>query len=333
MSRAPEESSRGQAGPEPDFRIGDRLVQVALNRIRTPAETIRLEPKIMRVLVCLAERPGEVVSKERLFAEVWQGTYVSEDVLTRAIAELRRVFEDSASAPRVIETIRKSGYRLLVSPEPIRDDSTPAEPLPEVRLPRAVVTRAAFAAVALAVALVTVAFFLWSRRQPSASRGPMRIRPLTSLPGNQRDPAISPDGTRVAFVWNGGSGDAYNLYVQLVDSESPLRLTHEPGVEDRVPAWSPDGQKLAFTRATAAGCSILLIPSLGGAERNLGPCGDRDYRRLAWSPDGAWLAFARRDGSSRLAIDLTAVETGEQRPVTRPPQGILGDSSPSFSPD
>src|SRR5215471_14759192 len=164
MSRAPEEAFGGEAGHDSDFRIGDRVIQPRLNRVSTPAETIQLEPKIMPVLRCLAESPGEVVSKERLFAEVWQGTYVSEDVLTRAIAELRRVFEDSASAPRVIETIRKSGYRLLVSPEPIRDDSTPAEPLPEVRLPRAVVTRAAFAAVALAVALVTVAFFLWSRR-------------------------------------------------------------------------------------------------------------------------------------------------------------------------
>src|SRR5262249_45665383 len=116
-------------------------------------------------------------------------------------------------------------------------------------------------------------------------------------------------------------------------SESSLRLTRESGVEDRVPAWSPDAQKIAFTRSTPAGCSILVVPSLGGAERSLGPCGDRDYRRLAWSPDGAWLAFARRDDSSRLRIELMGVETGERKAVTWPPEGILGDSSPSFSPD
>src|SRR5262245_7576969 len=127
MSRTPEEWFRGAAGPESDFRIGDRLVQPSLNRVQSPAQTFQLEPKIMRVLRCLAERPGEVVSKERLFAEVWQGTYVSEDVLTRAIAELRRVFDDSASAPRVIDTIRKSGYRLLVSPRPAEETVPPQE--------------------------------------------------------------------------------------------------------------------------------------------------------------------------------------------------------------
>lgn len=332
MSRASRETSGGETNRDADFRIGVRVVQPRLNRVRTPAETIQLEPKIMRVLLCLAEQPGEVVSKERLFAEVWKGTYVSEDVLTRAIAELRRVFDDSASAPRVIETIRKSGYRLLVAPQPVEESEAAAEPQTEPERSRTSLAPWFLGAAVLAGVLVAGTLVLLSQRS-SPTRPPMRIRPLTSLPGNQRDPAISPDGTRVAFVWNGGSGDAYSLYVQLVDSEFPLRLTREPSVEDRVPAWSPDGQKLAFTRTTPAGCSILLIPSLGGAERNLGPCGDRDYRRLAWSPDGAWLAFARRNENSRLRIELTGIETGERRAVTRPPEGILGDSSPSFSSD
>src|SRR5262249_24588031 len=249
-----------------------------------------------------------------------------------AIAELRRVFDDSASAPRVIETIRKSGYRLLVSPRPAEETVPPQEmagglerrrPIPRI-----------WAAIAAAVVAAMVGWSLMLRSDKARPGGPpMRIRPLTSLPGNQRDPAISPDGTRVAFVWNGGSGEAYSLYVQLVDSESPLRLTSEPGVEDRVPAWSPDGQKLAFTRSTRDGCGILVVPSLGGAERSVGPCGDRDYRRIAWSPDGAWLALARRDEFSRLRIELMGPETGQRRVVTRPPEGILGDSSPAFSPD
>ena len=71
-----------------DFRIGDRVVQPQLNRIRCGTRTLQLEPKIMRVLLRLAERPGEVVTKERLFQDVWEGNFVTEDVLTRAIGEL-----------------------------------------------------------------------------------------------------------------------------------------------------------------------------------------------------------------------------------------------------
>ena len=80
-------------------------------------------------------------------------------------------------------------------------------------------------------------------------------------------------------------------------------------------------------------CRILVVPALGGAERSLGACGDPEYRRLAWSPGGAWIAFSARDASGSLRIELLSPESLERRPLTRPPAGILGDSSPAFSPD
>jgi len=74
---------------------------------------VRLEPKIVEVLLCLAQHHGETVSKEQLFQAVWPNTVVTEDVLKRCIAELRRAFDDDARNPRFIETILKRGYRLV----------------------------------------------------------------------------------------------------------------------------------------------------------------------------------------------------------------------------
>ncbi len=95
------------------FRIAEWVVEPDLNSIRTSLRTVRLEPKVMQVLVCLAEHPGEVVCKEDLLRTVWQGTFVSEDVLTRAISTLRRIFDDCFKKPVVIQTIPKHGYRLI----------------------------------------------------------------------------------------------------------------------------------------------------------------------------------------------------------------------------
>lgn len=72
----------------------------------------------MQVLVCLAEHTGEVVSKEKLLQSVWPDTFVSDDVLKRSVSELRHVFGDDAHASRIIETIPKRGYRLLVAVTP-----------------------------------------------------------------------------------------------------------------------------------------------------------------------------------------------------------------------
>lgn len=336
--------------PTADFRVAGVLVQPSLQRVVVGGVAATLEPKLMKVLVLLASRPGEVVSKEELFASVWEGAYVTEDVLTRAIGELRRTFGDDTANPRVIETIRKSGYRLIAPVEPAGEapdaKATAAGPASAAT---SSVRRVAWALLALAVvagAVFVVVRFgrrLAAPRTAATGSAPIRVRPLTTFPGNERDPAVSPDGSRVAYAWNGGSGDAMSLYVQLVDADAPLRLTRTAGAEDRAPAWSPDGQRLAFTRSTpsASGtaaskpdCAILTVSALGGAERPVAPCGDPDYRRLAWSPDGKWLALPVRDPkTSQVAIELLSPDTLERKRVTSPPAGILGDTSPAFSPD
>jgi TolB-like protein/tetratricopeptide (TPR) repeat protein len=89
----------------------------------------------MEVLVCLAHSAGEPLTKDDLLRAVWKDTFVSDDVLSRSISELRRVFEDDARQPQFIQTIPKRGYRLLapVTPlngKPVADDA--ATQLPEM---------------------------------------------------------------------------------------------------------------------------------------------------------------------------------------------------------
>ena len=96
-----------------DFRLGQWLVCPKLNTVQADGRAIRLEPKFVQVLVCLAERPGEVVSKEELIRNVWKDTFVTDDVLTRAVSELRRALGDDAKQPRLIETVARSGYRVI----------------------------------------------------------------------------------------------------------------------------------------------------------------------------------------------------------------------------
>src|SRR6476620_975031 len=96
------------------FKVGEsHHVDPSLNTVTGPAGITRLEPKVMPVLVCLAEHADEMVPKERLMRSVSPDTFVGDDVLTRCISELRRVFGDDVKEPRVIQTIPKSGYRLI----------------------------------------------------------------------------------------------------------------------------------------------------------------------------------------------------------------------------
>jgi TolB-like protein/DNA-binding winged helix-turn-helix (wHTH) protein/Flp pilus assembly protein TadD len=101
------------------FRVGSWLVEPSLNTISCNGTTIRLKPKVMEVLVCLAQHAGESLAKEQLLQDVWPGTFVTDDALKRCILELRRVFQDDAREPRVIQTIAKRRYRLVAPVEMI----------------------------------------------------------------------------------------------------------------------------------------------------------------------------------------------------------------------
>jgi TolB-like protein/DNA-binding winged helix-turn-helix (wHTH) protein/Tfp pilus assembly protein PilF len=153
----------GDGSVDGDFRIGEWLVSPALNQIAASGTTTRVEPKAMQVLVYLAEHPG-VVSKEQLISSVWPGVFVSEDVLPGCISALRKAFNDNARRPRVIETIHKSGYHLILRVEPASSSDqiadTPAAVRPRTR------TQFGVLAIVLATTVLVLAAFVWlpSRR-------------------------------------------------------------------------------------------------------------------------------------------------------------------------
>jgi len=110
------------------LKVGSWIVDPSLNSMSCEGRAVRLEPKVMGVLMCLAQHPGETLSKEQLFQAVWPNIIVTEDVLKRCIAELRRAFDDDARNPHIIETIAKRGYRLLAPVSALAAATAPAPP-------------------------------------------------------------------------------------------------------------------------------------------------------------------------------------------------------------
>src|SRR5215471_7362585 len=110
-----------QVMPE-NFRVGEWLVLPQLNTISNGDAAKRIEPKIMEVLVYLASHPLEVISKEKIIQAIWGSRFVTDEVLTTAICELRKALGDEAKNPRFIQTIPKKGYRLIA---PVFYEETP----------------------------------------------------------------------------------------------------------------------------------------------------------------------------------------------------------------
>ena len=168
---------------EGKFRIGEWLVDLRANTISAGGRVVHLEPKVMGMLAQLAGRPGDVISKESLLQSVWADTFVSEHVLKVAVSELRKALGDDARSPRFIETIPKSGYRLIAPVSPAAgaaDDGPLAASAPKAR--RAPGRWKLGAAVALLSALLLAWQFAPAGRKAAPGHGPGAIDALAVLP-------------------------------------------------------------------------------------------------------------------------------------------------------
>jgi DNA-binding winged helix-turn-helix (wHTH) protein len=105
------------------FKLGAWTVDPPTNRLRRNGREVRLEPKVMRVLTYLATRRGEVVARHELESEVWSGAIVTDDALTNTVIMLRKALGDNARQPVYIETIAKSGYRLIADAAPLATEA------------------------------------------------------------------------------------------------------------------------------------------------------------------------------------------------------------------
>ena len=108
------------------LNVGEWLLDPATNEISRGDERVHLEPKAVDLLIALASRANQVVSREELLSQVWSGVVVGDDVLTQGIIKLRKALGDTSGEPRYIQTIPKRGYRLVAAVN--RPRGKPASP-------------------------------------------------------------------------------------------------------------------------------------------------------------------------------------------------------------
>jgi TolB-like protein/DNA-binding winged helix-turn-helix (wHTH) protein/tetratricopeptide (TPR) repeat protein len=110
------------------FYLGDQRIEPARCAILTATGEIRVEPRVMDVLLLMVSHAGQVVTREEFIKSVWNGTFVTDEVLSRCVYRLRRTLGDDTSNPRYIETVSKRGYRLIA---PVDETATVAESVSE----------------------------------------------------------------------------------------------------------------------------------------------------------------------------------------------------------
>lgn len=324
------------------FELAGWVVDPGANRLHRGDEVQRLEPKAMGVLLCLARQPGRTVSRDEFLDAVWRGRVLTDDALNRVISRLRQAFGDDPRQPQLIETIAKTGYRLLQTPRPL---ATLAEAAGETAAQRPAHNPAALASASMeasvrapaaarlrwlpwlalaAMAAVLILIAGWRREAPSPlPLAGLQARPLLGLPGSEHQPAFSPDGRLIAFSWVGADGGNRDIYLLERDGRTPRRLSEGDSL-DRAPHFAADGLSVVYAEHSDGDCRIVRIGIAGGATETLARCATPTiYPTPLLDASGEWLIFEEPwpGPADRPHIIRQHLRDGRREALSAPPPG------------
>jgi Tol biopolymer transport system component/DNA-binding winged helix-turn-helix (wHTH) protein len=342
--------------PSEIVQLGQYVLDVSRYELSRSGKPVRIERIPMDLLILLVRAGGRLVVREEIIERLWGKDvhFDTDNSINIAIRKIRRALGDDPERPRYIETVLGKGYRFKTPVEWATGNSDKSSPpnavfstpsgIGDAAAARSVLglrlsTTRTVVLVGLIVCALALSFIYYSHSLRSKASQPT-VTPAVTNVGEKYTPTLSPDGQHLAFVWNGGAGPHFNLFVRVVGTEELLQLTKQPSL-DFNPVWSPDGRYIAFCRISKGTTGIYIIPALGGAERKVRSTlwDDQEFHeaffagRLSWSPDGKLLAYSDRTSPNKAAsIFLLSLDSLGVRRLTSP-QRSRGDFNPEFSPN
>ena len=299
---------------------------------------IRLEGQPAVILAMLLEQPGEMVTRDELVRKLWRAdTFVDfEHSLNAAIKRLRAALNDSADAPRYVETVARHGYRWVAPvtsvPTAVNGNNVPS-PNPPAPPPRAKIltplTRWRFVLPLAALgAALAIGAILWFQRTEYFWRNPIadaRFQTVTEFDGVQQAAAVSRDGHFVAFLSD--RDGQMDVWVTQVGSGQFHNLTRGSAPELVNPSvrslgFSPDGSLVTFWIRKQGGSSggdisIWAVPTLGGQPSPY----LEGVAEFDWSRDGSRLAYHTPGPGDPLFVS-DGSRRSEDRPIFTAPAGL-----------
>ena len=317
-----------------EFKIGSILVKPQTREVIIDEESKQLQPRVMKLLCYLASNQGKVISLDELMLQVWEGMIVSDVAIHRAISVLRQCFSDNPKEPVFIETIVKTGYRLMIPVKVINQHDKPLA-----------LNTSQNNLIIIIMIIVTAIISVWFVSSKILSKNQQIVTPkinipkftyLTSHEGLEDKPRFSQDGKSIVYTQLDNDGQVGSYLIDLDKSRTPYKFDIEGSNTDTV--WSSDGNSFYSTIRTATTCQIMRHSKTDGISQKINDCLTKQSYlfEMDASPDGEKIIISEKDylnkKASRRKLYLLNINSGARTTLTQPTKG-QGDFTPRYSQD
>lgn len=298
------------SAPAGHWQLGQLYYDATQRQLADAKQQLYLEPRQHQLLMCLLQTPGQVVSRDTLIAQVWQGRIVSDSAINRAVSLLRKAFSRLDNSYNYIETLPKLGYRLQLPTVMVVDDAS-VNSKPVAGLYRATVL------LALVCLMLIFAVMRWlgpfEHSDDEALLGVPSV-PVTSFNGAEFHISTDRDGTKLLYHRTAENGHnqlwLHNTLTQQHQAVSDI-------LEDlRYGRLSPDGSKIVYVRYHNQQCQLILL-HLPDDISPLQDCPSDSVPQLIWQGDSRALYYRQRtDKTQPYHIFKLSLASGISRQLT-----------------
>jgi|GEM_PF-4100013 len=324
------------------WQLGEWYLDAPSRQLIVNDNPISITAKMQDVLLVLLIHSGRPVTKEKIYQLVWPDVMVSEQLIARAISDLRKVFSDDPKNPKYIETLPKAGYRWLaeaaVKNETAKNHELAANSNKTSKFNP-------WLTGFLVSVFIVVAYLGFKGNDTLQTASPdtsikfSEASPVTSEAGIENAPTISPDGSTLAYVYTAPERDVSQIVLSRLGNQQLLAkvpFNRATVLKQFAPRFSPDGEKLAFTQYSQQlqTCEVYWLQLNKMAEQfKVGDCSNRFMMSLDWSSDSKQLFFTQDITPQKRALVMADLHQGNTRQISFPLLDGTTDYSPRVSPD